>query len=391
MTRPSVAIVTNIPRPYRQALFSTLSQRLAVAGFDLQVLYTSDPAKHVRRGLVEARIDGLAKVAYVPGVDLRLGYERVVTIPVHLRRALDLYRPACVISGGLGLVTFESTRWCRRANVPHVVWSGGWLADQEDESWIRSTFRERLVAATDAFVTYGSAAADYLVSLGADPHRIFCAWNTVDLEGISSAALAAGAMRTGLTSKHRLAERNLLFLGSLVDRKGLRELLAAALTMRPEKPDWAIHLVGDGPLRNELEMTVRSAGMQDHFRFHGLRTPSDVAELLGLVDGLVLPTKQEVWGLVINEAMACGVPVVASYRAGATRDLIENGITGYVVDPDDTAGLAAIMSRLLAADTDCKDVGRAGAVAVRAKASLERSAEGFVEAVRCALAGRPRG
>jgi len=110
-----------------------------------------------------------------------------------------------------------------------------------------------------------------------------------------------------------------------------------------------------------------------------------VAELLGLVDGFFLPTTKEAWGLVINEAMACGVPVVVSPRAGATRDLVEHGVTGYVVEPSDTRTLAAITTRLLSGDPECARVGRAGAESVRAKASLERTATVFVDAVRCAM------
>jgi glycosyltransferase involved in cell wall biosynthesis len=209
----------------------------------------------------------------------------------------------------------------------------------------------------------------------------------VDLEGIALAARAAAAKRGAMTAKYRLASKNLLFVGSLVERKGLRELLAAALALRSEDSDWALHFVGAGPLGDELEQTARAAGEDAHFRFHGLRPAADVAELLGVADGFILPTKLEAWGLVINEAMACGVPVVASPWAGATRDLIEDGISGYVIEPSDTGALTDIMKRLVAGDPACAEVGRAGAKAVRQRASLERSAEGFASAVRCAMAG----
>lgn len=245
--------------------------------------------------------------------------------------------------------------------------------------------RRRLVASAEAFIAYGTAAAEYLASLGAEPDRIFCAWNTVDLEGIAAAAHAAAAGRAELMPKYRLATRNLLYAGTLVESKGLRELVSAALTVKQPDVDWALHLVGAGPLRDELEEMVRAAGNDARFRFHGLRPAADVAELLGVADGLFLPTKNEAWGLVINEAMACGVPVVSSPWAGATRDLVEDGVTGYVVEPTDTVKLAEMMSRLIADDPRCGAVGRAGAVAVREKASLEKTAEGFVSAILCAL------
>ena len=119
-------------------------------------------------------------------------------------------------------------------------------------------------------------------------------------------------------------------------------------------------------------------------RFHGLLPEESVAELLGVADGLFLPTKRDAWGLVINEAMACGVPVVASPWAGATRDLIEHGVTGYVIDPEDTGALAEVMGQLIADEPSCREVGQAGARFIREKASLEKAAEGLVSAVRSA-------
>jgi glycosyltransferase involved in cell wall biosynthesis len=381
----TVVVVTNIPRPYRRALFAILKSQLTTEDLALRVLYASDPAKHVRRGAGAIGLSDPADESYVSGLTFRRGYERVITIPMHLGRMLRESRPVCVVSAGFGPSATIAARWCRKAKVPQVIWSGGWPGQEGNIGQLRLLLRKRLVRGAAAYVAYGTAAAEYLTSLGASAVRVFCAWNTVDLEGISATARAAAARRAELAPKFALAEKNLLFVGSLVERKGLRELVAAALAATPPSADWALHLAGGGPLKEELEATVAAAGKEANFRFHGLLPESDVPELLGLVDGFLLPTKREAWGLVINEAMACGVPVVASPWAGATRDLIEDGVTGFVVEPTDIPALSAIISRLLSDDPACKEIGRAGVEAVRAKASLARAAEGFVAAIDCAL------
>jgi glycosyltransferase involved in cell wall biosynthesis len=386
-----VAVVTNIPRPYRRALFGALKVRLTSQGRLLRVLYTSDPSKHVRRGPLLAGVDDPSMESFVGGMSLRTAYERVITLPTGLRRALRECEPLCVVSGGFGPSALIAACWCRSAQVPYVLWSGAWPGQATAVGALQSGARKWLVRKAQAFIAYGTAAADYLVSLGARSDRVFCAWNTVDLEEIASRARAAASRLSELTPKYRLAAANLLYVGTLVESKGVKELVSAALAVEAHDRDWALHLVGAGPAADELERLIRGAGKGDHFRFHGLRPPEDVAELLGVVDGLLLPTKREAWGLVINEAMACGVPVVASPWAGATRDLIVDGVTGYVVEPIDTAALANVMSRLLSGDPSCKEVGRAGAKAVRAKASLENSAEGFALAVECALSHRGSG
>ena len=332
----TLAVVTNIPRPYRRAFFGVLRDRLAEDDTRLRVLYTSDPAKHIRRGAPPTSLDFPEWEQYVPSVSLGLSYDRVLSVPTGLGRSLRSCGPSCVVVGGFGPHAVISAWWCRRAKVPLVVWSGAWPGREGRLGRTALATRKRLIRRAQAFVAYGSAASDYLVSLGARPDRVYKAWNTVDLEGIATAAAAAAARRPELVSKYDLATRNLLYVGTLVESKGLRELLAAALTLPTGEPDWALHLVGAGPLREELEASAKAAGREANFRFHGLRPPVDVAELLGVADGLLLPTKREAWGLVINEAMACGVPVVASPWAGATRDLIDHGLTGYVVEPSDT-------------------------------------------------------
>jgi glycosyltransferase involved in cell wall biosynthesis len=381
----TVVAVTNIPRPYRQALFDTVQARLASENLTLRVVYTSDPSKHVRRGALVMPLPHSPSEAYVRGVTLRLGFEQTLSVPTCLGETLTRLEPACVVMGGFGPSTILASRWCRKAKIPYSVWSGGWPGGEGHIGWLQGGLRAHLVRHASAAIAYGTAAAEYLVSVGALPDQVFCAWNTVDLEKIALSAREAASRREKLTPKFGLACANLLFVGSLGLRKGLRELISAALAAESPDGDWVLHLAGSGPLKKELQATIASAGREANFRFHGLLAPGDVAELLGSVDGLLLPTKREVWGLVINEAMACGVPVVASPWAGATRDLIQNEVTGYVVEPTDIKALARIISRLLSRDPECVAVGCAGAEAVRAKASLDRAADGFVAATRHAI------
>jgi|WetSurMetagenome_2_1015567.scaffolds.fasta_scaffold40179_3 glycosyltransferase involved in cell wall biosynthesis len=383
----TVVVVTNIPRPYRTALFATLKQQFAALDLQLRVLYTSDPSKHARRGSQAAVVADAEMESFVPGIDIGVTYDRVLTLPWGLGRAIAHLQPACVVLGGFGPSALTGARWCRRARVPYVIWSGAWPITEGKLGRLQRLSRVWLLRGAAAFITYGTAAADYLVTLGAPRDRIYPAWNTVDLEGIAGAALVARQKREELAGKHALAAKNLLCVSSLVARKGVRELVAAALAAGPPTSDWALHFAGGGPLTEELESAVRAAGKQDHFRFHGLKPESEVAELLGMADGLFLLSWQEAWGLVINEAMACGVPVVASPLAGATRDLIDDGVTGYVVHPADKQALTAIFSRLVSGDPECAQVGRAGAEAVRAMASLDKTGERFVSAVRRALEG----
>jgi glycosyltransferase involved in cell wall biosynthesis len=386
----TVALVTNIPRPYRRPLYAMLKTELALHGFRLRVLYSHDPSRHARRGSPSAAIVDRDMESYVGGLSVQIRYDRVLAIPTGLLRALKRLQPVCVLTAGFSADAMISALWCHVAQVPWVLWSGAWPGREGEISRLRVKIRRRLVSEASAFVAYGTAAGEYLHSLGASPEDVFYAFNTVDLDAISSEARIASERRSELTAKYGLAAKNFLYVGTLVESKGLRELVEAALAVVTPEVDWALHFVGAGPLQAELETTVQAAGKGSRFRFHGLRPGSDVAELLGNADGLFLPTKREVWGLVINEAMACGVPVVVSPWAGAARDLIEDGVTGYLVDPTDTAALAAVMSQLLSNDPMHGEVGRRGAESVRAKAPLDKAAKAFADAMVAAIKGYRR-
>ncbi len=387
----NVVVVTNIPRPYRRALFQVLEKQLQTEGLTLRVLYTSDPSKHARRGSQSTPLYDLEVEAHVSNHSIRFGYERVIALPVGLPQMLKRLDPCCVVTGGFGLDSMLSAGFCSTFRLPRIVWSGSLPGHESEVGFASLVVRKHLLKGAKAVIAYGTAAGEYFASLGVGSDRIFHAWNTVDLEGVAAAARAAAAQRPALTPKYRLAERNLLYVGTLLERKGVPELVAATMEAESHGTDWALHLAGAGPLRPQLEQQVSAAGLEARVRFHGHLPPEGVFELLGVADGFFLPTKQEAWGLVINEAMACGVPVVVSPWAGATRDLVTDGETGYVVEPSDHRRLVEIMSKLAAGDPGCAEVGRAGYVAVRSKASLDKSAEGFVAAVKCALKAGRRG
>ena len=105
-----------------------------------------------------------------------------------------------------------------------------------------------------------------------------------------------------------------------------------------------IVLVGDGPERSRVEALAREAGLAEHLEILG--ELDDVRSLLSIADAFLLPSAQESFGLAALEAMACGVPVVAS-RVGGLPEVITDGLTGYLRDPDDHAGMAAAVLDLL--------------------------------------------
>jgi glycosyltransferase involved in cell wall biosynthesis len=180
--------------------------------------------------------------------------------------------------------------------------------------------------------------------------------------------------------KRRLGypRRLVLYSGRLVREKGVFVLLEAFRKVVSELPDAGLLIVGHGPEQSRMEVFCRQASLNQVY-FLGARQYRAMPYVYALADVLVLPTFSDPWGLVVNEAFACGVPAVVSNVAGACDDLIIEGETGFAVKPGDPAELAGRILRLL---SDAELRLRMGAncrVLIR-KYSPEACAEGLLAA-----------
>jgi glycosyltransferase involved in cell wall biosynthesis len=138
-----------------------------------------------------------------------------------------------------------------------------------------------------------------------------------------------------------------LFVGRLVAAKGLRELLAAAASLARERPLLKVAILGDGPLRHELERQAQRSGAGENVLMRGPRPPADVARWLAAADLLCLPSYSEGCPNVVLEALSCGRPVVASAVGGVPELVAED--CAVLVPPADsqalTAGLRIALTR----------------------------------------------
>lgn len=144
--------------------------------------------------------------------------------------------------------------------------------------------------------------------------------------------------------------------GRVIEQKGLEFLVKAAAMLRPRYPDLRVLVVGDGPEREELEELSRAAGVSDRVHFLGIRM--DIPDLLGTFDIYALPSRWEGLPMAVLEAMAAGLPVVAS-EVGGVPTAIRDGEEGLLVPAEDTAALARALERLLADTSLRRQMGEA--------------------------------
>ena len=159
----------------------------------------------------------------------------------------------------------------------------------------------------------GTAAAEYLAAHGIPHERIRIFPNTIDVDAYRAAAETTRSQATGVRERLGLPERYVLFAGRLVEAKGLPDLLAALDRLGPGAPPLVV--AGAGP----LEPLLRDrAGVYPL----GFRRPDELIELYALADRCAVPARDEPWGVWVNEALACGCPVIATDVVGAAADLV---------------------------------------------------------------------
>ena len=167
--------------------------------------------------------------------------------------------------------------------------------------------------------------------------------------------------------------RRLIFIGRLARVKGVPLLLDALARLAPDHPDLRLTLVGDGPDRVSLQAEAEALGLAERVQFTGLLCAAEVAEALAAHDALVLPSFAEGLPVVLMEALASRLPVVATQVAGIP-ELVRDGETGLLVPPGDAEALAAAIARLLADPDLCRRMGEAGRARVLAEHDIDREA-----------------
>lgn len=176
----------------------------------------------------------------------------------------------------------------------------------------------------------------------------------------------------------------ILFCGKLVRWKRPADLLRAfaSFVNRCPKAGSSAYLLfaGDGILRHQLEAEVRWMNLTEQVRFLGFTTYSKLPEVYAASDLLVLPSEHEAWGVVVNEAMACGIPVVVSDRVGARLDLVTSGETGELFSLGDVQALTAILRRRFLNRERTREMGKAARRRI-ASWSYRENMQGWIRAV----------
>src|SRR5439155_14382039 len=257
--------------------------------------------------------------------------------------AIARAEPDVILCGGYNYpASWQALRWAKRNHVPFLLWCESTAGDRRNLYWVVEGLKQTFLNDCTGFVVPGNSALEYVHRMTRS-ENIFLAPNAVDIH-LFSAQSAAARMNPRLRGELGLPDRFLLYVGRLVRAKGVLDLLEAYASLEPQvRSELGLVFAGDGPLRADLQGAAQSI-FPGCVHFAGFVDRDELANYYSLAYCFVLPTHSDTWGMVVNEAMACGLPVICTSVAGCAADLVTSN--GRQVDASNISQLGAAMHEI---------------------------------------------
>lgn len=332
--RPFVVYWNNIPSPYMVERFNALADRDAFvfeAWFNDRI--ESDRSWHVDEASWRFRY------RYLPTTHW-FGRRQHWPLPLLGRRPdvlVNLYAEPAFMAGW-AIAKFRGAKTGFRVLKTY----DRWVARHPVKDAIKRFFFSRV----DAIETPGEEGKQFAMRYGAPAERIHFATHTVNIPHFEAAVAAARPQREATRRQLGLEGTTFIYVGRLWWGKGVNYLLDAFESVQRQSADpVSLLLVGDGPEEAKLRQACAERSIRNVV-FAGFQQKPDLPRYYALADVFVFPTLGDPYGLVVDEAMACSLPIISTSAAGEIRDRIEEGINGYIVPPEDSAALAEHMLHL---------------------------------------------
>ncbi len=373
-----VTVVTNLLPLYRRALYTRLQQRPEIAQLQLLLLARSNQRRYP--WAVPSSSDGL-QVSVLPGISLRGAADWVLHLNWGITARLRSSAPDLLVLSNYDAPAYwRALLWARRC-CPTVLLFESFAGSASYRKGLIATLKRFFLRRVDAVAAFGTQAAQWAHALGVPTERIITGINTVDMEWYRAQALRWESSAELQSARKRYPVQGLLlYAGRLLPHKNLAAVLQALVLAGT--PELGLLIIGTGPEQPALQELCRRSGIAQRVWFLPPQPPEQLPFYYVLADAVVLPSRIEAWGLVVNEALACGTYVLCSRRAGAAYDLIRPGWNGELFDPDMPEELAHHLRALPAQ----LPVLRARREQIRQHACSTFSLEQLVEAICRAFA-----
>ena len=383
-----LGILTSHPIQYQAPWFRALAKEV-----DLEVFFCH------RQSAAEQGKAGFG-VAFDWDVDLLSGYQHRFLKNISARPGVNRFFgcdtpeiekmiregkfDAFIVSGWHLKSSWQAARACRRLGVTVLVRGDSQLHTPRSrlKRWVKEILYRPLLRRFDGFLLVGQRSREYLVHYGVPADKMISVPHFVDTEWFAARAAEARGQRPEIRVQWGVDEKTLvvLFVGKFQPIKRPQDILHALATFNSEHSAFNIIpvFVGSGEMEKYLKELASS--LKVVARFEGFKNQTELPRYYAAADVVVLPSESETWGLVVNEAMACGCPAIVSNAVGCAPDLIAEGKTGFTFRVGNVPQLAERLAALAEMNQSGHNFQPALAERMRAY-SVKEAVKGTMEAV----------
>lgn len=329
-----ILFITNIPSPYRVDFFNELGEYC-----DLTVLFERYDATDRESSWLDRKAISFNAV-YLSGINIRNDSALCFSVIKWLNdKSFDL-----IVVGGYSTPTgMLAIEYMNHKQIPYILNSDGGLIKSDNR--IKYLLKKSFISKAYAWLSTSEITDEYLKHYGAKKSKIYRYPFTSIRKGDILYEPIKKESKLEIKRKLNIKEEKvILSVGQFVYRKGFDVLIKAATNI---ERDVGVYIIGGEPTE-EYEKLVMEHGLTN-ICFIGFKTKKELSEYYKAADVFVLPTREDIWGLVINEAMAYGLPVVTTKSCVAGLELIKDGKNGYIVPVNDSSAMAEKINIL------CKD------------------------------------
>ena len=304
-------------------------------------------------------------------------------ITIHLNRgvfkALLEYKPDVIITSGYDdLAYWQAFLYCKMFKKKFILWNSTTLLSVGSIKGIRGRLKKIIIRGADKYIAYGTKAKEYLEYFGAESNKIYTATNTVDMEYFSNRVEEYRNKDAFKRERKQYPKYLLLHVGQLIKRKGVLQALKALECIKDL--EIGLLIVGSGHEESSLMDFCREKKLNNIF-FEGFHQQDELVKYYALADIFILSSFEEVWGLVVNEALASGLYILCSKYAGVVYDLIEEGFNGEVFDPNNIKEFVKVIKKNKQQINDIRKRREIISQGSCKKYDIKKSAQAFIRAI----------
>src|SRR6266481_4423615 len=335
--KPAIAIVFHHIGPYHDARLNAAADGLSVIGIEWSAKgYDAWGAAEAPARYHKISLFSEAAEHYPASRQRREAF----------RWALEQTNPDVVaVNGWNNFGSLAAANCCVARGIPMVVMSES-AREDELRTWWKEMLKRRIVDLYSTALVGGQRHIDYLVELGMPPERIFTGYDVVDNEYFRQRAEEIRSQKSEVRCNYGLPENYFLASARFIEKKNLPRLIRAYAEYRDRLKEtgatdpgynrdtpWELVLLGDGPLRETLNAQLSTLNLHSHVHLPGFKQYDELPVYYALANAFVHASTTEQWGLVVNEAIASGLPVIVSERCGCVPELVRGN--GFTFDPMD--------------------------------------------------------